>query len=185
MVCMDQDCATFPAGTQTPIGEGGQRLSGGQQARIALARTLFHPRPLLILDDPFAAVDMATERTIFDNLRRLGSDRIILLLSHRLSLFPSWTRSSGSTETGQPSSAPTKGSTPHARPTGTSTICSTPREVLSMSNVIWQTLRQNGWLLVVLILAIAVSIAVSVTPPLILQYIVDSLVSGSFSPIPC
>lgn len=88
MVCMDQDCATFPAGTQTPIGEGGQRLSGGQQARIALARTLFHPRPLLILDDPFAAVDMATEQMIFDNLRRLGSDRIILLLSHRLSLFP-------------------------------------------------------------------------------------------------
>lgn len=88
MVCMDQDCATFPAGTQTPIGEGGQRLSGGQQARIALARTLFHPRPLLILDDPFAAVDMATEQMIFDNLRRLGSDRIIILLSHRLSLFP-------------------------------------------------------------------------------------------------
>ena len=50
-----------------------------------------------------------------------------------------------------------------------------------MSNVIWQTLRQDGWLLVVLILAIAASIAVSVTPPLILQYIVDSLVSGSFS----
>lgn len=88
MVCMDQDCATFPAGTQTPIGEGGQRLSGGQQARIALARTLFHPRPLLILDDPFASVDMATEQMIFDNLRRLGSDRIILLLSHRLTLFP-------------------------------------------------------------------------------------------------
>ena len=63
-------------------------MSGGQQARIALARTLFHPRPLLILDDPFAAVDMATEQMIFDNLRRLGSDRIILLLSHRLSLFP-------------------------------------------------------------------------------------------------
>lgn len=53
-----------------------------------------------------------------------------------------------------------------------------------MSNVIWQTLRQNGWLLVVLILAIAASIAVSVTPPLILQYIVDSLVNGSFSPYP-
>ena len=50
-----------------------------------------------------------------------------------------------------------------------------------MSNVIWQTLRQNGWLLVILILAIAASIAVSVTPPLILQYIVDSLVRGSFS----
>ena len=88
-VCMDQDCATFPAGIQTPIGEGGQRLSGGQQARIALARTLFHPRPLLVLDDPFAAVDMATERKIFENLRRQYGDRIILLISHRLSLFPS------------------------------------------------------------------------------------------------
>lgn len=53
-----------------------------------------------------------------------------------------------------------------------------------MSNVFWQTLRQNGLLLLVLILAIAASIAVSVTPPLILQYIVDSLVSGSFSPYP-
>ena len=63
-------------------------MSGGQQARIALARTLFHLRPLLILDDPFAAVDMATERTIFDNLRRRGKDCIIFLLSHRLSLFP-------------------------------------------------------------------------------------------------
>ena len=87
-VCMDEDCATFPKGIETPIGEGGQRLSGGQQARIALARALFHPRPLLILDDPFAAVDMATERKIFTSLRQDYSDRIILLISHRLSLFP-------------------------------------------------------------------------------------------------
>ena len=87
-VCMDQDCATFPAGIRTLIGEGGQRLSGGQQARIALARTLFHPRPLLILDDPFAAVDMATERNIFGSLRQSYSDRIIFLISHRLTLFP-------------------------------------------------------------------------------------------------
>lgn len=85
---MDEDCATFPMGIETPIGEGGQRLSGGQQARIALARALFHPRPLLILDDPFAAVDMATERKIFTSLRQDYSDRIILLISHRLSLFP-------------------------------------------------------------------------------------------------
>ena len=69
-VCMDEDCATFPMGIETPIGEGG------------------HPRPLLILDDPFAAVDMATERKIFTSLRQDYSDRIILLISHRLSLFP-------------------------------------------------------------------------------------------------
>lgn len=85
---MDQDCASFPDGIRTLIGEGGQRLSGGQQARIALARTLFHPRPLLILDDPFAAVDMATERAIYSHLRRDCKDRIILLISHRLTLFP-------------------------------------------------------------------------------------------------
>ena len=86
-VCMDEDCKTFPLGIQTPIGEGGQRLSGGQQARIALARTLFHRRPLLIFDDPFAAVDMATERKIFSHLRESYRDCIILLISHRLSLF--------------------------------------------------------------------------------------------------
>ena len=87
-VCMDKDCASFPKGIQTPIGEGGQRLSGGQQARIALARTLFHKYPILILDDPFAAVDMATEKEIYTNLRRNYQDCIILLVSHRLSLFP-------------------------------------------------------------------------------------------------
>lgn len=86
-VCMDEDCKTFPLGIQTPIGEGGQRLSGGQQARIALARTLFHRRPLMIFDDPFAAVDMATERKIFEHLRQSYRDCIILLISHRLSLF--------------------------------------------------------------------------------------------------
>lgn len=59
-----------------------------------------------------------------------------------------------------------------------------PGEVLLMRNVFWQTLKKNGLLLLVLILAILASIAVSVTPPLILQYIVDSLVSGSFAAYP-
>lgn len=62
--------------------------------------------------------------------------------------------------------------------------CSMPREVPAMRNIFWQTLKKNGLLLVVLIAAIIASIAVSVTPPLILQYIVDSLVSGSFSAYP-
>ncbi|MFV0618002.1 ABC transporter ATP-binding protein [Megasphaera sp. WILCCON 0056] len=53
-----------------------------------------------------------------------------------------------------------------------------------MRNVFWQTLKKNGLLLLVLVLAILASIAVSVTPPLILQYIVDSLVSGSFAAYP-
>lgn len=89
-VCMDREVAAFPAGIGTVIGDAGVRLSGGQQARIGLARTLFHPRPLIVLDDPFSAVDGATERAIFENLKayvaQTGS--AILLISHRLSLFP-------------------------------------------------------------------------------------------------
>lgn len=89
-VRMDREVAAFPAGPATVIGYAGVRLSGGQQARIGLARTLFHPRPLIVLDDPFSAVDGATEQAIFRNLRayvaQTGS--AVLLISHRLTLFP-------------------------------------------------------------------------------------------------
>ncbi|MGN1028262.1 MAG: ATP-binding cassette domain-containing protein [Faecousia sp.] len=87
-VCMDREVAEFPDGIHTVIGSGGVRLSGGQQARIALARTLYHRKPLMVLDDPFSAVDMETETRIFDNLRTLAKDSVVLLISHRLSLFP-------------------------------------------------------------------------------------------------
>lgn len=87
-VCMDREVAEFPDGIHTVIGSGGVRLSGGQQARIALARTLYHRKPLMVLDDPFSAVDMETETRIFDNLRALAKDSVVLLISHRLSLFP-------------------------------------------------------------------------------------------------
>lgn len=87
-VCIDKEVAAFPEGIQTLIGSGGVRLSGGQQARIALARTLYHKKPVLVLDDPFSAVDMETETSIFENLRLWGKDSIVLLISHRLSLFP-------------------------------------------------------------------------------------------------
>ncbi|MGN0507173.1 MAG: ABC transporter ATP-binding protein [Lachnospiraceae bacterium] len=87
-VCMEEEVSAFPEGIHTVIGSGGVRLSGGQQARIALARTLYHQKPLMVLDDPFSAVDMETETHIFDNLRLLLKDSIVLLISHRLSLFP-------------------------------------------------------------------------------------------------
>lgn len=87
-VCIDREVEKFPEGIHTVIGSGGVRLSGGQQARIALARTLYHRRPLMVLDDPFSAVDMETEARIFDNLRILARDSAVLLISHRLSLFP-------------------------------------------------------------------------------------------------
>jgi ATP-binding cassette subfamily B protein len=87
-VCIDREVAELPEGIHTRIGSGGVRLSGGQQARIALARTLYHARPVIVLDDPFSAVDMDTEAKIFENLRLWAGDHIVLLISHRLALFP-------------------------------------------------------------------------------------------------
>lgn len=91
-VCMDEEIAALPEGVHTTIGSGGVRLSGGQQARIALARTLYHQKPLLILDDPFSAVDLETEARIFANIRLWAKNSIVLLISHRLSLFPQMDR---------------------------------------------------------------------------------------------
>ena len=85
--CLTEEVAAMPQGEDTAVGSGGVRLSGGQQARLALARTLRHKRPLLILDDPFSAVDMTTEGEIMEHLRALAGDGIILLLSHRLDRF--------------------------------------------------------------------------------------------------
>lgn len=87
-VCMEQEVSEMPEGIDTVVGASGVRLSGGQQARLALARTLAHPKPLLILDDPFAALDKHTESEIFEHLRNSTQDSIIILISHRLSLFP-------------------------------------------------------------------------------------------------
>lgn len=87
-VCLTEEIGGMPAGAATSVGTGGAALSGGQQARLALARTCYHARQILILDDPFSAVDSKTEGEIFENLRALAADRIVLLLSHRLRLFP-------------------------------------------------------------------------------------------------
>ncbi len=91
-VCFSEDLAAMPDGADTLVGNGGVRLSGGQQARIALARTLWRKTPLVILDDPFSAVDMETERRILANLRTHYADRIFVILSHRLAAFPTLDR---------------------------------------------------------------------------------------------
>ena len=75
-------------GLETVIGSSGTRLSGGQAQRLALARTLAHPRPVLILDDPFSALDRSTEDVIFAALQAYAKDKIVFLISHRLYHFP-------------------------------------------------------------------------------------------------
>ena len=87
-VCFDGEVAEMEEGMDTIVGNGGVRLSGGQAQRLALARTLCHKRPVLILDDPFSALDRKTEEEVFANLRKLVADSIVILLSHRLYLFP-------------------------------------------------------------------------------------------------
>lgn len=86
--CMKQEVAEMTDGKNTLIGSGGAYLSGGQAKRLAFARTMCHDKPILILDDPFSALDKNTEKQAFVNLQALAKDSIVLLISHRLYLFP-------------------------------------------------------------------------------------------------
>ena len=88
MTALDGEVRAMEDGTETVAGSSGVRLSGGQAQRLALARTLAHPRPVLILDDPFSALDRSTEDVVFENLKAYARDRIVLLISHRLYHFP-------------------------------------------------------------------------------------------------
>lgn len=91
-VCFAQDLASMPAGADTLVGASGVRLSGGQQARLALARTLYNRSSILVLDDPFSAVDVVTEKQIIENLRNRYADCAIILISHRLTSFNQLTK---------------------------------------------------------------------------------------------
>ncbi|MFN8529788.1 MAG: thiol reductant ABC exporter subunit CydD [Anaerolineae bacterium] len=75
----------FPQGYDTPCGERGLRLSGGQAQRIALARAFLRDAPLLILDEPTSQLDTDTEAEIIQTLDALMSGRTVLLIAHRLS----------------------------------------------------------------------------------------------------
>ena len=88
LVQLDEEVAAMPQGADTLVGAGGVRLSGGQQARLALARTLARKRPLYVLDDPFSAVDKTTEKAIMAGLREQTAGGVVILISHRLTLFP-------------------------------------------------------------------------------------------------
>lgn len=87
-VALNNEVSAMENGIETVIGSSGVRLSGGQAQRLALARTLAHPRPIMILDDPFSALDRNTEDTVFENLREYAKDKVVFLISHRLYHFP-------------------------------------------------------------------------------------------------
>jgi ATP-binding cassette, subfamily C, bacterial CydD len=79
---LDPFVGGLPAGLDTVIGEGGYGLSGGQAQRIAIARAYLKNAPLLLLDEPTAHLDPATEQEVLDSLRRLAIGRTVILASH-------------------------------------------------------------------------------------------------------
>jgi len=87
VAALEEDLADLPEGLATPVGQGGVRVSGGQRQRIALARSFYSGRMYLVLDDPFAAVDLAIEQEIIGRLRQHLGQRAVVLFSHRLAAF--------------------------------------------------------------------------------------------------
>ncbi|WRZ58346.1 thiol reductant ABC exporter subunit CydD [Streptomyces sp. NBC_01294] len=79
--------AALPRGAQTLLGEGGVGLSAGQRQRLALARAFLADRPVLLLDEPTAALDGETEAAVVDAVRRLSAGRTVLLVVHRPALL--------------------------------------------------------------------------------------------------
>lgn len=75
---------TLPQGLSTPIGETGERFSGGEAHRIALARALLANRPVILLDEPFTALDPSTERALLDTLLSVFADKTLIVITHHL-----------------------------------------------------------------------------------------------------
>ena len=76
--------AELPEGYETPVGELASRLSGGQKQRIAIARAFLRNAPLLLLDEPTAALDAQSEEALRQTLADLAEGRTTILLAHRL-----------------------------------------------------------------------------------------------------
>lgn len=79
---------SFPEGLEKMILEGGKNISGGQRQRIALARVLYRDAPLLLLDEPFSELDLASETLLLQHLQALAATgKTILLISHNPEAF--------------------------------------------------------------------------------------------------
>jgi subfamily B ATP-binding cassette protein MsbA len=81
----DEFISRMPNGYKSMVGDRGDTLSGGQRQRIGIARAIIRNNPILILDEPTAALDTESERLVIEALERLMKGRTVLTIAHRLS----------------------------------------------------------------------------------------------------
>jgi ATP-binding cassette subfamily C (CFTR/MRP) protein 1 len=88
MCDLDKDFKELPMGDLTVVGENGVNLSGGQKARVALARALYNNSDIYLLDDPLSALDAQTGKHVFDNAIMGALDtKTVLLITHQLQVL--------------------------------------------------------------------------------------------------
>lgn len=75
---------SLPEGMNTKVGEGGRMLSGGQEQRIVLARAFLGNRPILLLDEPTAHLDIETEYALKETMLQLFKEKLVFFATHRL-----------------------------------------------------------------------------------------------------
>jgi len=85
MANADEFISKMAHGYDTMVGERGLTLSGGQRQRIGIARAIIRNSPILILDEPTAALDTESEKLVMEALERLMKGRTVIIIAHRLS----------------------------------------------------------------------------------------------------
>jgi subfamily B ATP-binding cassette protein MsbA len=81
----DEFISRMQHGYDSLVGERGDTLSGGQRQRIGIARAVIRNSPIMILDEPTAALDTESERLVIEGLTRLMQGRTVIMIAHRLS----------------------------------------------------------------------------------------------------
>ncbi|MEH6549355.1 MAG: ABC transporter ATP-binding protein [Pseudomonadales bacterium] len=82
---LGQWLASTPDGLETDAGERGSKISGGQRQRVAIARAILKDAPIVLLDEATSSLDVETERSVMDALKKLTEGRTTLTIAHRLS----------------------------------------------------------------------------------------------------